>query len=131
VAAREARLVESARLRREHAAVLAQQAASSPPRPRPAPTVGLTALFATLEDSGLFTPPVHTPPPPPRTRLAKGSVPIPMPHTPARVAPALGPYSTVGTLAPGAHVRTAPPPIPRRAAGSVPPPIPRRPPPRR
>lgn len=129
LAARAAKLAESARLKAEHAASLARLNATAPRAPvrAHAPSVGLTSLFATLEDSGLFTPQAPAAPLP-RSRLAKGSVPMPMQRTPATAA--LGPYSTVGSLTPGANVRPVPPPIPRRAIGSVPPPIPSRRPPR-
>ncbi len=129
VAARSAQLAEASRIKAQTAAMLASQAAPrpivrpAPAPPAPAPIVGLTQVIALLDQSSLFTPlPGPLPQPPSaRTRLAKGSVPIPMPN-PTAVAPRrplpLGPFSSVGSLATG------------RISGAVPPPIPQRRPPR-
>ena len=112
IAARAAQLAQLAQNARS-AQLPAEPAIAEPP-PAPVSSVGLTALFATLEDSALFTPP----PPPgansPRSRLAKGSVPIPLTNRSA-IAPAtaVGPYATVrSAIAPG--TLPAPPPIPPR-----------------
>jgi hypothetical protein len=139
--ARAAQLAETARMKVEHAAVLAKlQPATTPSapvvRPRPTspapahvPAVGLTQLIATLEQSAPFALQEGTDAAGARTRMAKGSVPMPMVNpTPFVVGPRaapLGPYSSVGAVNLGRPAGTAPPPIPRRPSPSVPPPIPR------
>jgi len=134
IAARAARLAESARLKIEHAAVLAQR------EPRPtetaAPvatgrmaTVGLTQVFATLEQSAQFALAPAIAERSPRTRMAKGSVPIPMANpTPVVLGPAVMRPAPLPPPTPANRPRAAggsvPPPIPKRAFASVPPPIP-------
>jgi hypothetical protein len=126
IAAQTARIAETARLKREHATVLSKlQPPPPPPAPKPPPTVGLTQLIRTLEHSTLFTPipQAELEAPSPRSRMAKGSIPMPMTNsTPMRAMPSPTPR----------HAPALPPPIPRRPSASVPPPIPaRRPPPPR
>jgi hypothetical protein len=126
---RAARLIETARVQAEHAQILAKSQAR--PLPRAAAAVSLTQVFSTLEQSAEFERSDAVPVP--RTRLAKGSVPIPM-SDPRPVVP--GGYRTVLPIPtlPVANARMAPlAPVvseratavaPRRAARSIPPPIP-------
>jgi len=137
IAARAARLAESARLKIEHAAVLAQL------EPRPtaivapvAPvatgrmaSVGLTQVISTLEQSAEFALAPAIQNPSPRSRMAKGSVPMPMANpTPVVLGPAVMRPAPLPPPNPANRARAAggsvPPPIPKRAFASVPPPIP-------
>lgn len=110
VRARQARLAEAAILRAEHAAVLSQLA----PRPTAkAAAVSLTSVFARLEESTPFV----REPAPPKTRFAKGSIPMPM--VDGRTGAPVTPIPSL--VRPSA----VPPPIPSFVRSSaVPPPIP-------
>jgi len=115
VQAQAARVAETARLKVEQGAMLAKL------QPQPVVPVvrgELTGIIDKLEESTRFAMlPGPTIAAPPRARMPKGSVPIPM-SDPTPVVP--------GAIR--AVVASAPPPIPRRALASRPPPIPVRPP---
>jgi len=136
IAARTAKVAESARLKLEHDAMLAKLeprptaivAPAAPVATGRMASVGLTQAISTLEQSAEFALAPAIQNPNPRSRIAKGSVPMPMANpTPVVLGPVVmrpAPLPQNPANRARAAGGSVPPPIPKRAFAPAPPPIP-------